>query len=218
MSKETYKLNVMKFLKQDDWLNAGKLVARLNEHYPLDREIFDTTHLIFGVLLERHLDFKPQCSGEYMWRAILGHPSRTIFDTLADFNKAVKLNSNNHYALRCKAIYLDSLEISNLKSNIKTDLIKATEIYPMARYFDDLAGIYTREEEYETALFYQLRAVELASMDTLFPEKDGVYCYKAGLLYLELRKPSMAKIMFAKTLEYHPTHEMALQYMDSNPM
>lgn len=213
--KEIYRAKIMTLLKKDDWLSAGVEIVKLYELYPLDREIKDTCSLIFGFMLQEHPNFQPSSSEEFMWRGIVGRQKRNIFDTLRDLGEACRLNPQNHHALKWKAEILLSFGAKQLFGKAKIDLEKAISICPLSEYYEDLAQIYTREDDHESALFYYLKSIELfTDTEPGWEVKKGHYYYHAGECHWNLKQYQDAKIMFNKTLKLLPGHIPAEHYLN----
>lgn len=213
--KEIYHAKIMTLLKKNDWLSAGVEIVKLYELYPLDREIKDTCSLIFGIMLHEHPNFQPSSSEEFMWRGIVCRQKRNIFDTLRDLGEACRLNPQNHHALKWKAEILLSFGAKQLFGKAKVDLEKAISICPLSEYYTDLAKIYTKEDDHESALFYNLKSIErFTDTEPGWEVKKGYYYYYSGKSYWNLNQYQEAKIMFNKTLELLPGHFTAEHYLD----
>ena len=214
-TKEIYHKKVVALLEKNDWLSGGIEIVKLYSLIPLDREIRDTCALIFGTMLNDYPDFQPLTSEEFMWRGICLRDDRDIFETMKDFNTAVELNPQNHYAWKWKGTNLASYGISELYSIAKSDLIKAISICSISEYYNDLAKIYTIEEDYESALYYNLKAIELANnTDSVCNRKKGLYCYDAAMNYWNLFKFESATQMFKRAIELYEGHELAESYLN----
>lgn len=213
--KEIYHAKIKTLLEKDDWLSAGIEIVKLYKTNPLDREIKDTCSLIFGSMLMEHPGFQPTTSEEFMWRGIVGREKRDIFETLRDFGEASRLNPQNHLALKWKAKILVSFGAMQLFGRAKVDLEKAISICPLSEYYTDLAKIYTKEDDHESALFYNLESIErFTDTEPGWEVKKGHYYYYTGKSYWNLNQYQEAKIMFNKTLELLPGHLTAEHYLD----
>lgn len=187
MTLEEFRANVCCFMDKDHWEIAAVRIAQYFKEDPLDDEIRSVCGLIYSHMEINGVEFEPMTSEEFLWRGICRRSdTMDIFEKLRDYGRAVKLNPDNHYALKWRA---DWCSKATLYKEAKTDLLKAISISEQAEYYSDLAKICCSERDYESALFYNHKAVEL---------KPGyeAYLFNTGRTFQLLGKKEKAKAIY----------------------
>ena len=189
MTLEEFRANVFKFMQEDKWDLAAVSIARYFKEDPLDDEIRSVCGLIYSSMESNGIEFEPMTSEEFLWRGICRRTdTMDIFEALRDYGRAVKLNPTNHYALKWRAQWYHK---ATLFKEAKTDLLKAISISEQAEYYNDLAKVCTSEQDYESALFYNHKAVALK------PGYDA-YLFNTGWTFQLLGKKEYAEAIYDK--------------------
>lgn len=194
MTLEEFRKNVLSAMNKDQWEIAAVRIARYFKEDPLDDEIRSICGLIYSYLECNGIDFEPMTSEEFLWRGICRRTdTMDIFEALRDYGRAIKLNPENHYALKCRANWYHRV---TLFKEAKADLHLAISISEQAEYYSDLAKVCISEKDYESALFYYHKAVEL---------KPGyeAYLFGVGKTYELIGKKDKAQEIY-NALEITP--------------
>src|SRR5688572_26249641 len=157
MNLEEFRANVLQLMEEERWELAAMRITGYFKQEPQNHEIRGVCGLIYSVIISEEVDFQPLTSEECLWRGICGRGARDIVETLRDHGKAVTLNPENHYALKWRANWYYE---AGLYHEAKSDLLKAISISEEAEYYNDLANVCISEQDYESALFYNLKAVK----------------------------------------------------------
>lgn len=159
MTIEEFRTNVLSAMDRDRWDIAAVQIARYFKEDPLDLEIRSICGLIYSFMEGNGVEFEPMTSEEFLWRGICRRSdTMDIFEKLRDYGRALILDPNNHYALKHRANWYHK---ATLFKEAKADLLKAISISEQAEYYSDLAKVCISEMDYESALFYNLKSIEL---------------------------------------------------------
>lgn len=189
MTIEQFRKNVLAPMERDQWEIAAVNIARYFKEDPLNDEIRSICGLVYSSMENKGILFEPITSEEFLWRGIYRRrDTMDIFESLRDFGRAIKLNPENHYAYKWRANWYFQ---ATLFKEAKTDLINAIAVSEQAEYYSDLAKVCVSEQDYESALFYNQKSVEL---------KPGyeAYLFNVGRTFEFLGKKDKAEAIYNK--------------------
>ena len=204
MTYEERKELVNKLVEEDNYSPAFQELALLFIENPKDKEVLHNSSFILSRIIEGNLDFQPQTAEQYLLRGISKFYKNFFLESLDDYEKALKIDPEFHYVIRCKALSLTHLQKFDLAI---IELEKAIKIYPNGEYFDDIAENYAKINDIKNALVNHEKAITFSS------ENPGFW-YNYGVQLAESNYIEKAIEMFNKAIEINSKYEDAIHNRD----
>lgn len=158
ITQEEFRAGILNHMEKDEWDKAAIGIAKCFHEDPNDLEIRSICGLIYSFIGANEIPFQPLTSEEFLWRGISGRSSRNFLETLRDFGTAINLNPQNHLAYKWSGKWFKRI---GLYKEAREKLLKALEISEQAEYYHDLGRICNDANDYESALFYHKKSLEL---------------------------------------------------------
>jgi tetratricopeptide (TPR) repeat protein len=205
MTYEERKAKAFQLVKDDDYLKAMEEFAVLFCDNPNDPDVLKMSEFLLDRIEAGNYDFNPQTADEYLYRGIARLYQGEQDAAIADYDKALTINPEYDYALKCKSYSL----------RLKQDFVEALRAIQAAirinpargEYFDDKAWLLVVLGNYEGALSSHEKAVALEPNSPNLWYNYAVFLGNAG----DIEK---AIGMLDKALELWPRFPDALQSRD----
>jgi tetratricopeptide (TPR) repeat protein len=182
-------------IKQDKYSDAILEYDILFKENPNDPQNKERFIFLWSRIQSGNYDFEPKTSEEYTMRGISKLYNKEIKNSIIDFDKALSIDTNNHYALKSRAFSLKSL--GQMEDAI-ADLKKAISIQPTGEYYDDLSEIYQLIDDSKTSLEFHQKAIETSPENSRLWYNYGVDLAESGNLKEALSKFDKAIELWSK--------------------
>ena len=121
MNYSERKLYAEELVRQDKYPDALIEYSALFKENPKDLENMNQFIFLFQRINAGNYDFQPDTTEQYVMRGVAKFYNGEFENSIHDYNKALSLDSKNHYALKSKAFSLKTMgrmdeAISNLTS------------------------------------------------------------------------------------------------------
>lgn len=162
MNKKDRLAKAQKLIREDNYLKAFEEFCQLHYDYPKDAEIIQTCMALFVSITEGNYDFEPETAEQYIFRGVAKFYKDELKESIADFDKALSLNPDLDYAIKCKAFSLTFLGDYTKSIALLTEAIKLKET---GEYYDDIADNYSKLKDLKKAVEYHEKAVACSPDD-----------------------------------------------------
>jgi len=190
----------LKLVDDDDYLKALNVFSELVYEFPSNPDYMSTCLFLLDRIVEANHDFEPETAEQYHFRGLSKFYKEEYHESIADFDRAIKLKPRMDYALKCKAFSLMYLGECRLAIEC---LLNAVKLNPAGEYFDDLAENYFRLDEKETALLYHEKAIQYSPNNERLWHNYGAHLGKMG-------QYEKAIEMFDKAIVINPNYDDAI--------
>jgi tetratricopeptide (TPR) repeat protein len=200
MNYNDRKRKAEELIHQDKYPDALLEYSVLFKENPKDLQNIERSIFLWNRILEGNYDFEPDTAEQYTMRGIAKFYKQEFDNSIDDYDRALNLNKNYHYALKSRAFTLKYL--GKIEEAI-VDLNNAIRIQPKGEYYDDLAEIYSQLGENKTALYLHQKAIDMSPNEARLWYNFGVNLHESGNLKEALEK-------YNKAIELWPEYDDAI--------
>lgn len=196
MNLEQLRQTILQLIEEDNYAEAFRQCSKLFTKAPHDSFVQEVGGFLFARITQGNYDFSPASAEEFKMRGVARFYHGEIEESIDDFDRALALDPQLHYAIKCKAFSLR--ELGRYEESIAL-LGQAIAIQPEGEYFDDIADVYSLMGEMENANVFHERAVKYA------PE-DARLWYNYGTHLGQLHEYAAAVEKFKRAIELWPEY------------